>query len=87
MVAGFWNFTAGKPPVRQPIVLALEQVVQGQNCGSSSPPWIVGRQPALDHFLAAGNGGKLGLAVRSHVAWVDPHSGMVIQYPEENTNG
>jgi predicted transcriptional regulator len=26
-------------------------------------------------------------AVRTHIAWVDPHSGMVIQYPEESTRG
>jgi CBS domain-containing protein len=25
--------------------------------------------------------------VRSHFAWVDPHSGMIIQYPEESTSG
>ena len=25
-------------------------------------------------------------AVRSHVAWIDPHTGMVIQYPEKNTS-
>jgi len=25
-------------------------------------------------------------AVRSHFAWVDPHSGMIIQYPEESTS-
>jgi CBS domain-containing protein len=25
-------------------------------------------------------------AVRSHIAWVDPHSGMVIQFPEESTS-
>ena len=24
-------------------------------------------------------------AVRSHFAWVDPHSGMILQYPEEST--
>ena len=23
--------------------------------------------------------------VRSHIAWVEPHSGMVIEYPEETT--
>jgi CBS domain-containing protein len=26
-------------------------------------------------------------AVRSHFSWVDPHSGMIIQYPEESTSG
>jgi CBS domain-containing protein len=26
-------------------------------------------------------------AVRSHFAWVDPHSGMIIQYPEESASG
>ena len=37
-------------------------------------------------IVAAGNvpGVK---KVRSHIAWVEPHSGMVIQYREENTSG
>src|SRR5260370_7253532 len=41
------NLVAGKPPMREPIMLALEQAVPGKNGIRSAGPWAVGPQPAF----------------------------------------
>ena len=58
------DLASGKLPMREPIMLAFEQVVQGEGGIRSSGSGSVGPQPAFDHFLAARNGSEFGLKDR-----------------------
>src|SRR5258708_3365341 len=55
------NLVAGKAPMREPIMLALEQVVQGKDSIRSAGRWAVGPQPAFDHLVCARNRSQIRL--------------------------
>src|SRR5262249_52741221 len=58
------NVAAGKPPMREAIVLALEQVMEGEDGVRLAASGAVGAQAAFDHVLAAGDRSELGFEGR-----------------------
>ena len=54
------DFAAGQTPVREPIMLTFEQVVERENGSRSSGLRVIGSQPSLDRRRASGNGGEPG---------------------------
>ena len=62
------DLAAGQPPMRQPIVLALEQMVQGERRSRRARLRPIGGEPACDHLLAARHRGQLGLECRRLLA-------------------
>ena len=46
------DVAAGQPPIRQPIVLALEQMVQGEPGSRFTARRLIDAQAALDDILA-----------------------------------
>src|SRR6476661_3582414 len=53
-----------QPPIRQPVVLALEQVMQGQNGSRFAARRLVGAQAAINDLLGSRDRRKFGLERR-----------------------
>src|SRR5262249_34634973 len=54
------DLAASKSPMREPIVLALEQVMQGKN-GRGVASRAISPKPTLDHVIPVGDRGEFGL--------------------------
>ncbi|SRR6266550_3740300 len=60
------DLAAGKPPMPEAIVLALEQVMEGEDGVRSPAAGAIGAQATFDHVFAAGDRSKLRLEGRRH---------------------
>src|SRR5262245_5214219 len=58
------DLASGKSPMREPIMLTLEQVVQGEDGIRPTGRGSVDPQPACDHLVCARNRSELGLEDR-----------------------
>src|SRR5215470_7456646 len=63
------DLAPGKPPMREAIVLALEQVMEGEDGVRSPAASAVSAQSPLDHVLAASDRSELRLEGRCQETW------------------